>query len=177
MTNRNLWLTSDQHFFHKNIIKYSQRPFQDEYEMNEILLENYNKIVKSNDIVFHLGDLSAGLGGRVEDLHKIISKMNGTKILLRGNHDYQKTKWYLEAGFSGVYYYLELGDYFISHYPLENNQYAGLLQKRLIELYENSKCTKIIHGHTHKREIDNKINVGVDLWNYEPVNFDTIKYK
>lgn len=175
LNHKNLWFTADQHFFHKNIIEYCERPFQDEYEMNEILLENYNKLVKPNDLVFHLGDLSAGLSGRLDEFQNILKNMNGTKILLRGNHDHQKQQFYLNAGFSAVYDYLILGKYFISHYPLENNQYAGGIQRKLISLYENSDCSKIIHGHTHTREIEEKINVGVDLWNFGPVNYETLK--
>ena len=50
-----IYLTSDQHFNHKNIIKYCDRPFANTDYMNTEIIRNYNNIVKDDDIVYHLG--------------------------------------------------------------------------------------------------------------------------
>jgi len=78
------FFTSDQHFGHANIIKYCNRPFSTVEEMNETLIENHNKMVTNNDIVYHLGDFSFK-----SDPSKWLSRLNGkTHILIIGNHDY-----------------------------------------------------------------------------------------
>ena len=79
-----LYVTSDTHFNHKNIIKYCNRPFNDVYEMNETLINNWNSVVTPEDIIYHLGDF--GFGTK-EELQEIFDRLNGYKYLIMGNHD------------------------------------------------------------------------------------------
>jgi calcineurin-like phosphoesterase family protein len=51
---------ADPHFYHKNIIGYENRPFKDVYEMNDVIIENWNAVVKKQDKVFLAGDISFG---------------------------------------------------------------------------------------------------------------------
>ena len=172
---RKVFLTSDNHWFHKNIIKYEKRPFADVEHMNRFMINRWNEAVGKNDLVIHLGDISAGVGENKEKLkNKILKSLNGTKILLRGNHDHYPDSWYIEAGFSAVCDYLEIGQYFLSHYPLEDNQYTSWKEKQLIEIFKKSKCFKVIHGHKHSRVIDGKINVSVELTDFIPIEIDKI---
>jgi len=83
----NIFLTSDTHFFHRNILQYCNRPFSTVEEMNDALIKNWNTVVKPNDIVYHLGDLT--LSTRVELVDEILGRLNGTIRLVKGNHD----KW------------------------------------------------------------------------------------
>lgn len=53
----NVFFTSDTHFYHARIVEYSERPFNDIHEMNEILIRNWNAVVPRDGIVFHLGGL------------------------------------------------------------------------------------------------------------------------
>ena len=46
----NIWVTSDLHFGHKNIIKYENRPFKDIEEMDKAIIELWNKTVKKDDL-------------------------------------------------------------------------------------------------------------------------------
>lgn len=75
---------SDTHFDHKNICKFSNRPFNSVQEMNEVMIENWNKLVKPNDIVYHLGDFSFG---NYDQVNKTLWALNGKKHLILGNHD------------------------------------------------------------------------------------------
>ena len=79
-----VFIISDTHFNHANIIKYCNRPFKDTKEMYEAMIKNWNETASNNDIVIHLGDF--GLGNK-EYIASIIKRLNGKKILIMGNHD------------------------------------------------------------------------------------------
>ena len=79
-----IWFTSDTHFYHSNIIGFCKRPFKNVEDMNETLIENWNRVVGQDDIVFHLGDFC--LGGSAE-WTKILDRLNGKIYLIMGNHD------------------------------------------------------------------------------------------
>jgi calcineurin-like phosphoesterase family protein len=172
-----LFLTSDQHFFHGNIIKYCDRPFDDEYKMNDLILENYNDIITDDDTVIHLGDLSAGLQGRTEQFKETLQKLKGRKILLKGNHDHIRQEININPGFESVGQYLAIGKYFLNHYGLEENQYVTEAERSMRKIFEQSGCNTIIHGHSHTRCVEQneangffeRINVSVDLNDFKPL--------
>lgn len=92
------WLTSDTHFGHGNIIRYSSRPFATADEMDEQLIKNINSVVSTRDRIFHLGDFSFRNSKGVQ---YYLDKINCKNIyLIRGNHD--KMKSWEEDLFSGV---------------------------------------------------------------------------
>lgn len=80
---------SDTHFDHKNIIKYSNRPFDSVEEMNEQMVARWNAKVHPNDRIFHVGDF--GFSPRSK-LQKIFDRLNGHKYLIRGNHDHEAAR-------------------------------------------------------------------------------------
>ena len=75
----NCWFTSDLHFGHKNIIKYANRPFANVEEMNAALIKNWNELVKPEDYVYVLGDVSFM---RMKDTLNILQQLNGKKGLI-----------------------------------------------------------------------------------------------
>ncbi len=118
-----VFFTSDLHFNHENIIKYCDRPFNNEDEMNEMLIENYNKTVPYNGTCFILGDLSCCSKTKKEKLIYQIHRLNGDKHLILGNHDYYDDEFYLDyCGFKSVSHYLEVivdkQLIILSHYPM-----------------------------------------------------------
>ncbi|MFK7937213.1 MAG: metallophosphoesterase, partial [Saprospiraceae bacterium] len=81
---KNIFFTSDHHFGHKNIIKFSNRPFASVEEMDEHLIRCWNEKVGADDEVYHLGDV--GLCS-AKKLNKILARLNGTIYLIKGNHE------------------------------------------------------------------------------------------
>lgn len=181
------WHTSDHHFFHDNIIVHSGRPFADVQEMNEALIDNHNAVVKPTDRCYFHGDVAM----HPKNIHPV-SRMNGRKILIAGNHD---TCWcghkraekakkavqlYLDAGFdevipSGVLRNHVLGTIpvTLSHLPYqgdhtETDRYAD---RRPEDLGQPLLC-----GHVHEawKISGRQINVGVDVWDYRPVSADEL---
>lgn len=79
-----VFFTSDTHFYHTNIIDFCRRPFMNIEAMNETLIANWNKVVGTNDIVFHLGDFCLGDSAK---WNGILDRLNGKIYLILGNHD------------------------------------------------------------------------------------------
>ncbi len=78
--------TSDTHFGHEGILRFEpvNRPFATVEEMNEVLVERWNAVVGPQDMVYHLGDVAMG---KIADSLPVMSRLNGRKVLIPGNHD------------------------------------------------------------------------------------------
>ena len=81
-----IYLISDTHFNHANIIKYCNIPFKNVKEMNKTLIKNWNNIVRDKDIVYFLGDFVLSKN-KVERAKEFIELLNGEIIFIKGNHD------------------------------------------------------------------------------------------
>lgn len=174
----NVFFTSDQHFNHKNIIKYCNRPFSSVSEMNEKLIENWNNVVSDSDIVFHLGDFAFGGSSVWND---ILARLKGSIYLILGNHDYAQLEPSIKQKFKGVYNQVTLRidktEILLNHYPFLC--YAG-----------SNRGTWQLFGHVHsggstegfdipRLQYLNKYqyDVGVDNNNYTPISFNQLKSK
>ena len=117
------FVISDTHFGHRDIMGYCNRPFADTKEMDELMIERWNEVVGKDDVVIHLGDF--GLASK-EYLTEVVSRLNGHKILVLGNHDEESEQYYRDLGFETVSRYPILyggtpdncGYYLMSHAPL-----------------------------------------------------------
>lgn len=109
-----IFYISDTHFGHKNILKYDNRPYFTVAEMDADLIKRWNNAVKSTDTVYHLGDFS---WLKPAEESEILQQLNGTKILIRGNHDYKPT-----AEWAEVLPFAEIVDngrhVILSHFPI-----------------------------------------------------------
>ena len=83
-----IYLISDLHLDHSNIIHYCARPFlsSNVNEMNSVLVENWNHVIRNSNTVYFLGDLTFGRGARPAEYW--LSKLNGKIQFVRGNHEY-----------------------------------------------------------------------------------------
>lgn len=162
-----VWFTADSHFSHANILKLGNgRPFKDIQEHDDKLIEYWNRRVDGDDVVFHLGDFNYKSS---VDANFFLKKLNGKKFLIIGNHDNQKT--ILADGWEGAlpYQELELNGTKITlcHYPLE--EWNGYF-----------KGSWMLHGHVHgiTKTVPirkNRVDVGVDNFNWAPASFEEIK--
>ena len=84
MERRNTFFTSDWHIGHTNVIAYDSRPFRDTSHMAEVLISNFNASVGTNDLTYFLGDMGLCKGS---ELSEVVGRLNGTKVLVLGNHD------------------------------------------------------------------------------------------
>lgn len=149
-----IWHISDSHFFHANIIKYCNRPFTTELEMNAAMLCRWNDRVQEDDIVIHVGDLSAGLGPRKKEFGDLIGSLKGQKILIKGNHDHQKDAFYLDHGFLHVCEHLFINGLLWSHVPgVDQVEHPHPMGQITRDLQEKHKPALTIHGHVHRTDI------------------------
>ncbi len=84
LTPKNTFFVSDCHWQHRNIIKYSNRPFTSVEDMDEQMVRKWNDTVKPDDNVFSLGDFAFGKIGYIKN---ILSRLNGNIVMVLGNHD------------------------------------------------------------------------------------------
>lgn len=168
-----IWFTSDLHFGHNKDFIYFARGFSSIKEHDETIVENWNKIIKNNDIVYILGDLVFGEG------IKYISMLNGKKYLILGNHDtINKCAYYFSANINPInntnYTYSSIIKdgkwiFYLSHYPVCFSNYN--------EDYSKKWC---LCGHIHTKnkwqDADKgNYHVEIDCHNNMPVSIEEIK--
>lgn len=160
------FLTSDTHFGHGNILTFLKadgtllRPgFKDITDHDLELVKRWNSVVSPEDKVYHLGDVGFKNFAYVK---YIFNMLNGTKVLIKGNHDNFKISQYAEI-FKDVRAYHVLDKYVLSHVP--------------IHPYSLDRWDFNIHGHLHSNKLPDPkyINVCVEHTNFTPINFEEIK--
>ena len=154
-----LWFTSDTHFGHAKTLTKAARPFDNTNEMDKEIIKQWNKIVKPNDIVYHLGDFG--------DLSNL-KKLNGRIRLIMGNHERKEglTKEdLLNAGFDEVY---ETG---------ATIMVGDLLMYLCHEPSKHRNDMFNLFGHLHNLILLKEwgVNVGVDCHHYRPINLERIE--
>lgn len=178
-----VWLTSDTHFFHENILTYCNRPFASVEEMNKSLIDSWNSVVGENDEVYHLGDICFGNKEKWESI--ICAKkedgswlLNGRIHLILGNHDPDRLRKsedcynrFVEVCFQ-KYLFADGWGIYLNHFPFLD--FSNNFDKKVCQLY----------GHTHEGPSNggtlnnerlkmvqwNQYNVGVDNNGFKPIS-------
>ena len=163
-----VFLVSDTHFGHKGVCHFTRsdgvtklRPFETPEEMDEFMVEAWNKKVKPTDKVYHLGDVvinRKSLG--------IMRRLNGDKVLIRGNHDIFPDVEYREH-FRELRAYHVMNGMILSHIPLHPESLG--------------RFGVNIHGHLHANRVmkDNVVdaryhNVCVETTDFAPILFEDV---
>lgn len=154
-------------FGHENILNFKTaegnllRKFSDIYHHDEFIISNWNKTVGPDDKVYHLGDVGFISFTKMK---AIFDRLNGTKILIKGNHDNYKLSQYAQI-FKDIRAYHVLDRFVLSHVPIHPNSL--------------DRWAANIHGHLHSNTIDDPkyINICVEHTYYTPVDFEDIRRK
>lgn len=159
----NLYVVSDLHLDHENIIEYCNRPFEDVEHMNKSLIKNWNKKVNKRDTVLFLGDLSLSSKSRSRGF--LEDNLNGKKLCIKGNHD----DLTISNGFMESYTINYQGfDFYCCHRP-----------KDIPDHWSGWSLT----GHHHNNNVikypfinqqDKIVNCSVELIQYEPISMEEI---
>lgn len=180
---QHVWFTSDLHFGHRNVLRFCDRPWDNEKEMDNGLIENWNNTVGDNDIVFILGDVF--WFNDSHSIKKVLSKLKGKNIyIIPGNHDDFKSYHRVDDDRINLCEDVvvtwitreskKLQEIWLSHYPMmtwphrENDAYQ-------------------FFGHIHSKPnrnegVDqdlplhwNQLDIGCDYWDYKPVSLETLE--
>ena len=135
-----VFLTSDTHFGHAGVCRFTEadgitkiRPWTDPDEMDEEMVRRWNDRVRPNDKVYHLGDVVIN-----RKALKIMHRLNGDKVLIRGNHDIFRDDEY-RTYFRELRAYHVMNGMILSHIPLHE---ASL-----------GRFGVNIHGHLHSNRV------------------------
>jgi calcineurin-like phosphoesterase family protein len=166
----NIFIISDTHFGHQAMCEFIRddgskvRPFLTCNQCDDLITQNWNKIIKPKDKVYHLGDVA------IKKQHiSTLEKLNGEKILLRGNHDIFTLNEYAKY-FKDIRATHKLDKFILSHYPIHPESIPAW-------------CKGNIHGHLHYRKVllpNNQIdcrytNVCVECTDYKPIPLEELK--
>ena len=168
---KNIWLISDTHFNHNKNFIFQNRGFSTIEEMNETIISRWNSIVKPDDIVYHLGDVSLGDAAAGAAL---VRRLNGRIRLAIGNHDTDKkiNSYKLLPNIEDIQFGYRMEQkgrtLLLTHYP------------QLTGNFDQDK-TYSIHGHTHSSEFfseeyDLMFNVSCEATSCTPLNLETMMY-
>lgn len=189
-----VWVTSDFHISHENIMKYCNR-YSKEFKSIDNYIDGlfyYLSNLKSDDILIYLGDLACGPPKSIETCKKYFNFLKCELHFIRGNHD----KWLsnddiLEIGFKSVRDYLRIDKTLMCHYPFDRPfipmhsyaQHAYLWEK----FFGTQNLNKIIHGHIHNSKVPSTekveyINTSVDrfkdcytIYNFKDLDTDIMR--
>ncbi len=166
-----VYITSDPHFGHENIIKFCKRPYANAAEMNEALIANINTTVTQEDELWILGDF--GMVGWSEVV-KIMGRINCKNVhYIFGNHDKPMRHTPVTKCFKSMQDYKNLSidgcNVVLFHFPI-------------LDWVAAHRGSFMLHGHCHETlklpdMLKNKkiLDIGVDGHNYKPWSFDEIK--
>ena len=174
-----IFFTSDTHFCHKNILKYCKRPFSTIEENDEELIRRWNEKVPEDGLVFHLGDIAFG---NKEKVNEILNKLNGTIILIIGNHDSEEFINDYSWRFQYMEFQIEMKigkrNIILNHCPML--AFPGA--------WRGEKATYQLFGHVHTSEytdegldqqrmkylFTSQYDVGVDNNDFAPVSWKEV---
>lgn len=144
-----VWLTSDTHFGHAGVCRFTRsdgvtklRPWDDPEEMDEAMITLWNERVRPNDKVYHLGDVVINRRSL-----KTLSRLNGDKVLIRGNHDIFRDDEYRQY-FRELRAYHVMNGLILSHIPVHEASLGRF------------GCN--IHGHLHANRVVKPRSVDVE---------------
>ena len=176
------WFTADNHFGHKNIIKYANRPFSSVDNMDRIMIDRWNDIVNVADIVYVLGDFSLN---DIKFVFPLIFELNGFIRIIPGGHDWRWIEGYKR-------YNIEMGKLKILDPLVSLDDKIGEPSGTGVSLLPVVLChyamrvwdmshygSAHLYGHSHGNlpSVGRSFDVGVDTNDFYPYSLDEILEK
>ena len=176
-----VFLVSDTHFGHSGVCRFMRndgvtklRPFDNPEEMDEFMVEAWNKKVRPNDKVYHLGDVVINRRAL-----SIMRRLNGDKVLIRGNHDIFKDTDYREY-FRELRAYHVMNGMILSHIPV----HAESLGRFGVNIHGHLHANRVMRPRgvdaatgeiLYSNEIDPRYHcVCVETTDYAPILFEDV---
>ena len=161
-----VWLESDTHFDHTNIIRYCNRPFVTTREMNEYILHNWRRTIAPNDLVYFLGDLAFGRDSRKPRWW--VTQLSGKIIWIKGSHDHGIHPTSILPNVERV----------VECEVVSCDGIMFFLVHDVIDAV-GWKDGWVIHGHNHDNQphinfVKKRVNVSVEVINYTPISLASI---
>lgn len=170
----NIFFCSDHHFHHENILGFKRddgtplRDFKSLAHMHEHIIAQHNSVVRPGDKVYFLGDVSMS---KKASALEILHRLNGEKVLIKGNHDQCTAQAYLE-------YFKDIRG---------SHQFSGIIMTHIpIHSESLARWSINIHGHLHYQVVRMPLsqlpdrryfNVSLERINYTPISLEEIKQK
>lgn len=177
----NIFFISDTHFFDKEILTFFDhnnqrvRSFSSVEEMNETIVDNWNKVVSDQDTVYHLGDVFSTSSVSEEDFENLWFRLKGKKKLAIGNHDRKLGLFHSKSAKFNRYYFRDIQVWFKLK---DKNIFASHDPKHISTLFNPAHPDKPylnVHGHIHTLLLDGPYrNVCVENTRYTPINIEEI---
>ena len=144
------------------------RDFASVEEMNETMIERWNKVVRPQDHVYHLGDVTMARGNQTRQIDAIMARLNGHKRICLGNHDQLASGWYFRQ-FEKVKACNVLDGIIFTHIPIHSESLGRFKAN--------------VHGHLHANRVmlspyhpnPRYLSVCVELTDYTPIDLETLK--
>ncbi len=169
---RRVWFTADTHFQHQMLIDTIRLQYATTSDMDMDLIRRWNLTVAPDDLVIHLGDFGMGLP---DNWAALCAQLNGTRILVRGNHD-RSVDFMRAVGFHEVVrndiITVDGVRLWLHHYPARRPGQTGPARAPAPGAYDIALC-----GHVHdawRVNADGCVNVGVDVWDFAPIDLPRI---
>ena len=173
-----IWFTADTHFGHTNVIQYCKRPFLSVTDMDEALVENWNRAVNADDTVYHLGDFTLA-GKNAASVY--FQRLNGKICVVPGGHDNKwlgKDEYFTKSGHP-VIILPPLYTLKTSLPEVEHPQLIVLCHYAMRVWDRSHYGSWHLYGHSHGNlpPVENSLDVGVDCWDYRPISLTTVYHK
>lgn len=182
----NIFLVSDTHFSHRGIVQFlradgqKERPWDNIEEMDEALVKNWNSVVRPKDKIYHLGDVVINRSAL-----PILDRLNGEKVLIKGNHDVFRAEEYLKyfKDIRGTHSLGGKGEFILSHIPVHpfyvTERWKGNIHGHLHSGRVTQECLYIQNGYKHvETYLDPRyLCVSVEQTNFTPISFEEAKKK
>jgi len=177
----NIWFISDTHFQHTNMLKFLGEdglPFRGKHfgsqeECDETMIQNWNKVIRPEDTVWHLGDVWMGSTERY--MEKIHPRLMGKKRVIVGNHD-DIRELCAKNPFTGEWMFQKVEvwrvfrghDFIATHVPMQMDH-----------SYEGRNMTFNVHGHIHNNRAPTlrHYNACVEVNDWAPIHIEDLKAK